>query len=80
MFWRDSRFTECARSADLARRTECERASLEALLGATTNRLRTVDRSRFLTSTDESASGVQSQVAPRGAARADDYLKEEETE
>src|SRR5215207_146381 len=62
---------ECALgSADLARRTDCERASLEALLGATTNRLRTVDRSRFLTSTDESASGVQSQVAPRGAARA----------
>jgi hypothetical protein len=34
----------------------------------------------FLTSTDESANGVPSQVAPRGAARADDYLKEEETE
>jgi hypothetical protein len=36
--------------------------------------------SRFLTSTDESANGVPSQVVPRGAARADGYLKEEETE
>jgi hypothetical protein len=69
-----------ARAADLARRKDCERASLEALLGATTNRFRTVDRSRFLTSTDESANGVPSQVAPRDAARADDYLKEEETQ
>jgi hypothetical protein len=34
----------------------------------------------FLTNTDESANGVPSQLAPRGAARADDYLKEEETE
>jgi hypothetical protein len=41
---------------------------------------RTVDQSRFLTSTDESAKGVPSQVVPGGAARADDYLKEEETE
>jgi hypothetical protein len=66
--------------SDLARRKDCERASLEVLLGATTNRFRTVDRSRFLTSTDESANGVPSQVAPRDAARADDYLKEEETQ
>jgi hypothetical protein len=29
---------------------------------------------RALTSTDESANGVPSQVAPRGAAGADDYL------
>jgi hypothetical protein len=41
---------------------------------------KTVDRSRFLTGTDESANGIQSQVAPSGAARADDCLKEEETE
>jgi hypothetical protein len=40
---------------------------------------RAVDRSRFLTSTDESANGIRSQLAPSGAARADDYLKEEET-
>ena len=39
------------------------------------------DRSvAFLTSTDESADGVPSQVAPSGAARADDYVEEEETE
>jgi hypothetical protein len=41
---------------------------------------RTVDRSRVLTSTDESANGVPSQMAPSGAATAEDYLKEEETE
>ena len=39
------------------------------------------DRSvAILTSTDESADGVRSQVAPNGAARADDYLQQEETE
>jgi hypothetical protein len=31
----------------------------------------------FHLSTDESASGVASQVASRGGARADDYLEEE---
>jgi hypothetical protein len=34
----------------------------------------------FLTSTDESAKGVPSQVAPGGAAGADAYLKKEEME
>jgi hypothetical protein len=33
-----------------------------------------------VTSTDESANGVPSEVAPHGAATADDYLKQEETE
>jgi hypothetical protein len=61
------------------RPTDCERISLEAPRDDD-EPFRTVDRSRFLTSTDESATGVPSQVAPRGAARADDYLKEEGTE
>jgi hypothetical protein len=52
---------------------DCERVS-PAALGDDDE---PIPNRRSLTDTDESANGVASQVAPSGAAKADDYLEEE---